>query len=109
MKVTKSAARPLPPDLADVALIDAQACAAPGSMSVSWWYERVKVGAAPQPAVRAPRCTRWRLSQVKAFWIAFAKQAEVDIEAAARIKSRATKASAAAQAKRSAAAAAAVK
>lgn len=58
----------LPPDLAAVALVDARTAAAAGGMGVSWWHKQVRLGAAPQPAVRATRCTRWRSSEVAAFW-----------------------------------------
>ena len=98
----KSAAHPLPANLADIALIDASTCAAPGDLSVSWWLEEVRAGRAPQPVVRKPRCTRWRLVDVRAFWVEFAAQGECDIEAGERMTARAKHASAAAQAKRAA-------
>lgn len=93
----------LPPDLADVALIDATTCAAAGGMSVSWWHEQVRVRAAPQPAIRKPRCTRWKLAAVRAFWIETAAKAAADTATAVRVQAHAVKASAAAQAKRAAA------
>lgn len=88
----------LPADLAAVALIDAKTCAAPGAMSVSWWHEKVASGEAPQPAIRAPRCTRWRIKDVAEFWRTFAEQGNTT--AAAKLKAQAVKASAAAKAKR---------
>lgn len=97
---TKPAARPLPANLVDIALIDASTCAAPGDLSVSWWLEEVRAGRAPQPVIRKPRCTRWRLVDVRTFWVEFATQGERDIEAGERMTARAKKASAAAQAKR---------
>ncbi len=42
-------------------------------MSVSWWHEKVASGEAPQPVIRAPRCTRWRVSDVADFWRRFAE------------------------------------
>ena len=90
----KPTARPLPADLADVALIDAQTCAAGGGMSVSWWHEKVRAGRAPAPAVRMSRCTRWKLSAVAAFWRDFAAKAAGDTHAAAQVTARAKKASA---------------
>ena len=102
----KPAARPLPADLADVALIDAPTCAAPGDMSLSWWYALVAAGRAPQPVVRLPRCTRWRLADVRAFWIAFAEKAAADTQAAEQTTARAKKASAKAKAMRAGKAAA---
>jgi predicted DNA-binding transcriptional regulator AlpA len=88
----------VPPALSSVALINAPTCAAAGGMSVSWWHEEVRNGRAPAPAVRQPRCTRWRLSDVVAFWQAFASKGTE--EAAALVTSKAKKASAAARVKR---------
>jgi predicted DNA-binding transcriptional regulator AlpA len=56
---------PTPPELADVALIDGPRCAAAGCIAISTWYELVRRGEAPQPVLRAPRCTRWRLADVR--------------------------------------------
>lgn len=103
----KASPRTLPADLADVALIDAPTCAAAGDMSVSWWHDEVRAGRAPAPVIRKPRCTRWRMADVRAFWAKSAEQAATDTQAAAGVKARAVKASAAAQAKRTAAAVAA--
>ena len=93
-------AQALPADLASVALIDAQKCAAAGDMSMSWWHAEVAAGRAPQPVIRRPRCTRWRAADVAAYWRAFAASAQADTSAADAVKVRATKASAAARAKR---------
>lgn len=90
---SKQASRPPTADLTDVALIDALACAAAGAMSVSWWHEEVRAGRAPQPAIRAPRCTRWRLAEVRTFWRKFPERAEADSRAGELVKARATKAS----------------
>jgi predicted DNA-binding transcriptional regulator AlpA len=95
---------PVPSTLASVALIDAPTCAAAGGMSVSWWHEEVRTGRAPAPAVRQPRCTRWRLSDVLAFWQAFATKGEADTQAAQQVTAKAKKASAAARVKRATAA-----
>jgi predicted DNA-binding transcriptional regulator AlpA len=104
---TDTKPQPLPANLADVALIDAPTCAAAGAMSVSWWHDEVRAGRAPAPVIRKPRCTRWLLSDVRAFWKKSAEQSAADALAAAGVKARAVKASAAAQAKRTAAAVAA--
>lgn len=88
----------VPAALADVALIDASAAAATGSMSLSWWYAEVAAGRAPAPVIRAPRCTRWKLSEVRSFWQALGEQ--VDASAAAAVTAQANKASAAARSKR---------
>jgi len=84
---------PIPPALVGVALIDAPICAAAGGMSVSWWHEEVRTGRAPAPAVRLPRCTRWRMSDVVVFWQAFATKGAADNEAAAQVTTRAKRAS----------------
>ena len=96
----KPSARGLPAELADVALIDAPTCAAAGDMSVSWWHEEVRTGRAPAPVIRKPRCTRWHMVSVAAFWNDFAAKAAADTAGADRVKAHAHKASAAAQAKR---------
>lgn len=96
----KKTPQALPADLAAVSLVDDKTCAAAGAMSVSWWHAEVAAGRAPAPAIRRPRCTRWRAAEVAAFWRAFASAA--DTATAAALKARATKASAAAKAKRSA-------
>ena len=90
----------LPAALADVALIDAETCAAAGSMSVSWWHEEVRAGRAPKPAVQRPRCTRWAISVVADFWRRFAEDGSADTEAAEAMKAKLSKASAKAQALR---------
>lgn len=92
--------QPVPSALADVSLVDAPSAAAAGSMSVSWWHAEVAAGRAPAPVIRRPRCTRWKVVDVRAFWLAFGTQA--DSSAAYAVKAQATKASAAAQAKRQA-------
>jgi len=81
--------------LADVALIDAEKCASIGSMSISWWHEKVAAGQAPQPAIRQPRCTRWRAVDVARFWREFAERGASDV-----VMLRAKKASEKAQASR---------
>ena len=93
---------PIPPALSSVALIDAPTCAAAGGMSVSWWHDEVREGRAPTPAVRQPRCTRWRISDVVAFWQAFATKGAADTQAAEQVTAKAKKASAAARVKRTA-------
>ena len=89
----KSAARPLPVDVADVALAAADTCAAIGEMSVSWWHEEVRAGRAPKPVIQQPRCTRWRLADVRRFWVERAAQAAGDTEARERMAAKAKKAS----------------
>jgi len=103
-KTTRQKLRPPTPEaLADVALIDATDCAAAGGMGVSWWHDEVRAGRAPAPVVREPRCTRWRLADVRAFWIARAEQSANSALIAERMKAQATKASHKARANRAAA------
>lgn len=64
----------LPAGLADLALVDAKTAAAAASLSLSQWYELVASGQAPQPAFRRPRCTRWRLTDVRSWLREFAAQ-----------------------------------
>jgi predicted DNA-binding transcriptional regulator AlpA len=90
---TKNNIPNIPPALADVALIDATTCAAAGAMSLSWWHEEVRAQRAPQPAVRMSRCTRWRMSDVAAFWQAFAAQDQHNSAAAEQVKAKAKQAS----------------
>lgn len=69
-------------------------------MSASWVHEEVRLNRFPQPLRFGPRCTRWRLADVRAWLIERASQPQA--EAAALLKARATKASAAAGVKRAA-------
>lgn len=86
----------LPSDLKAVALIDAKTCAATGGMSISWWHEAVRTGAAPKPVIRKSRCTRWRVKDVATFW----KQLASPSHDADVVIAKAKKASIAAAAKR---------
>lgn len=89
----------LPASLADVALIDAPTCAAAGAMSLSWWHEEVRAGRAPAPVIRKPRCTRWRVVDVRNYLVKLAEEGSDD-ELANAVVQRARKASAAAKAAR---------
>ena len=89
----KLAARTLPADVADVALAATDTCAGIGEMSVSWWHEEVRTGRAPKPVIQQPRCTRWRLADVRRFWADRAAQAADDTEAGDRMAANAKKAS----------------
>ena len=72
-------------------------------MSVSWWHDEVRAGRAPKPVVQQPRCTRWRLADVREFWQAFAERGTGSTVARSLVDN-ATRASKAALAKRKAAA-----
>ncbi len=99
-KGTKPTIRsPAPPELADVALIDAPRIAAAACMSRSTWHELVRTGQAPQPVMRAPRCTRWRLADVRA-WLTARAERGSEPRAARLLVTNARRASRAAQAKR---------
>jgi predicted DNA-binding transcriptional regulator AlpA len=89
----------LPTALLDVALIDGSTAASAGGMSLSWWHAEVAARRAPQPAIRAPRCTRWRLAEVRAYWTQRAADGTLT-QTAAQVADKARKASTAAQAKR---------
>ena len=89
--------QPAPQALADVALIDAPQCAAAACIGQSQWWELVKTGRAPQPVMRAPRCTRWRLADIRA-WLIERAGAGIDQHAAEVAQSAAVKVSAAARA-----------
>jgi len=90
----------LPSALADVALVAGKTCAAVGDVSENWWLERVRTGEAPAPVIRQPRFTRWRLSDVRAFWIALAEAGVADVDSGKQTTAMAKKASDAAQAKK---------
>ena len=81
--------------LVDVSMIDAQSCAAAASISISSWHAEVREGTAPQPAVRLPRMTRWRLADVRDWLI---QRAARDHDQS--VVEKATRASAKAQAAR---------
>jgi len=99
---------PVPPALADVALIDGPTCAAAGGISVSSWHALVAAGEAPAPAFRRPRCTRWTLASVRAWLIERAAHGDTaqGQDAARTARATAAAASQAARTKRKPAAAA---
>ena len=95
----RPASRPAVPDaLADVALIDGPTAAAAAGLSVSSWLERVASGEAPPPAIRAPRFTRWRMSDVRRYLIELPQRQSA--EKAAAVVALARKGSRAAAEKR---------
>lgn len=92
--------QPAPESLADVAHIDGPGAAAAGCLSISQWHALVREGRAPQPVIRAPRFTRWRLADVRAWLVARESQPAVGDDP---VVAQATRASRAARAKRQAA------
>lgn len=81
----------VPDALADVALVDAPACAAAASMGLTQWHDLVRRGAAPAPAIRRPRFTRWRLRDVRN-WLATVSDHDPAVVAKARHASHAAQA-----------------
>lgn len=71
----------VPAPLVDVALIDAKGIVAAACVSVSTWHELVRTGKAPQPVMRAPRCTRWRVADIRDWLLA----RSVDVSAAEKV------------------------
>ncbi len=88
---------PLPETNIDVALIDIKDFAALTRMSRSWILQEVAAGRAPQPVIRRPRCTRWKLSDVRAYAVALAEHGAADLDGTKKIVEKATKAIAAAK------------
>lgn len=95
---TKTDLPAIPAVLADVALIDGPTCAAASGISLSAWSDLVRVGAAPHPVIRRPRCTRWRLADIRAWLIQRANQS--GDERSDALVAQAKRASNAAKAKR---------
>jgi prophage regulatory protein len=92
--------RPIPSGLDDVALIDIGDVCAAVRMSISWVHEEVRQGRFPKPLRFGPRCSRWRLSDVRAWLLKRAQDAEVDDQTSVELIARAKKASEVARAKR---------
>lgn len=84
-------------DLTDVALMTADDVCRVVRKSQSWLFDAVKRGAFPAPALREPRCTRWRASTVRAHLLARFEQAEADPQSGGATHEKAKKASRAAQ------------
>lgn len=58
---------PTHPALVKLTLIDAKQFAVARGVSLSRLYELVRVGEAPQPDLREPRCVRWRLGTIETY------------------------------------------
>ncbi|WP_164886788.1 helix-turn-helix transcriptional regulator [Piscinibacter defluvii] len=84
----------------DDAWVDVQAVRRLTSMSVSLIYEQLASGHFPEPVIRKPRFTRWRVGSIKDFMRRCEQAAAADSRAASELKARAATASAAAKAKR---------
>jgi len=82
---------PVPTALEDVALIDGPACAAAAGCGLTRWHDLVRSGAAPAPAIRRPRFTRWRLAEIRA-WLAAVSGDDPAVVAKARQASHAARA-----------------
>ena len=94
----KNLVRPLPRELADVALIDINDVCGAVRMSASWVHEEVRCGRFPHPLRFGPRCTRWRVSDVRRYLVARAEEPQA--ESSALVEARARRGSDAARAKR---------
>lgn len=68
----------VPAGLVDVALIDAKAFAAAMGFCISKLHDEVRSGAAPQPVIRRPRFTRWRMADVREYLIKVAAEGLAD-------------------------------
>lgn len=74
-------------------------------MSIAEWLDRVRKGEAPKPVIQRNRFTRWRLADVRAYYVKLAAGSPDDAAAAARLVAHTTKASAVMQANKRRAAA----
>ena len=89
----------LPPALADVAFIDSASITVAAAISKSTWLELVRTGKAPQPVIRGPRFTRWKLCEIRD-WLRQRAELGADPVAAEKVARTARLGSAAAQRKR---------
>lgn len=78
--------RTAPALLADVALIDGPGAAAGACMSIAQFLELVRTGRAPQPVIKQPRFTRWRLADVRQWLIDSARGVATDTATVTRAK-----------------------
>jgi predicted DNA-binding transcriptional regulator AlpA len=92
---------PIPAALADVAMIDAPSIASAAGISISLFHDLVRLREAPPPVIRAPRCTRWLLADVRT-WLIERAALGTETDAARTLITTAHRASKAAQAKRQA-------
>ena len=65
--------------LAAESLFSAETAAKLGEISLTGWYERVRKGDAPQPAIRRHRFTRWRAADVLAYWKRIADEGSAEV------------------------------
>ena len=93
----------VPEALADAALVDVKGICAAASCSPSYWHAEVRGGRAPQPLRFGPRCSRWRLADVRAYLVERTARAANDTATAEQVKRRAKAGADAARAKRFAA------
>ena len=66
---------------ADVALCDINDLRALTRMSASWIHDAIRTGRFPAPVVREPRCTRWRIVDLRQWLIERAAQGQSDTQA----------------------------
>lgn len=86
----------------DVVLISAKTAASLGEQGESTYLAAVQRGEAPQPVIRQPKFTRWRLQDVLAYWKRRADEG-ISSGSAPQLRARAAAAAAASSAARKAA------
>lgn len=107
MKATtdsKTSTRPLPAEISDVALLDIRDVIAAVRMSASWIHEEVRAGRFPAPLRYGQRCSRWTTASLRAWLIARAEKADVDLHATNAVTDKPKVVNAATKSKRGAAA-----
>lgn len=60
----------------DVALLDMRDIMSMTRMGKSFLYAAVKAGTFPAPVIKEPRCTRWRLADVRTYLLQFGAKAQ---------------------------------
>src|SRR5258706_12090082 len=93
----EAAVTPVPNTLLDVSHVDVRTAAAAVAISISYFLQLVREGAAPAPLRFGSRCTRWKLSDVRSWLEQRAEKGAADTASAQAVTQRAKKASDAAR------------
>lgn len=72
---------PIATHQADVALCDVRDIMAMTRMGKSFLYAAVRDGTFPAPVIKRPRCTRWRLADVRNYLLKFGANAQASATA----------------------------